>query len=322
MHSEAMAQASWLVTAVALLIVTQMIMLVFGKKATSAAPLPLVLCIAQFATSVILSSVIAMFMRGSVPWMPRTLWRHVVPLSAVWTAGFVLFNASAVLMSPSLVSLVRCMEPLSTVLIGFILGERYSFPVLATLAPICGGVALASFKGGIPSTSGVALAMLSNVCFCCRPMFSKKLEADPSNKLDAVGQFFNITLVSVALLPPFVVGFEGSSAPEAIRDLEASGSQMLFVWHVGVSSVFFFAYQFTQLKVMSQLSPLEFSVLTPLVKAFMIVCCSLYFGDEFSVTSAIGVFISTFGGYLFTVAKQQEVAKKSIAEKEAAAKKD
>jgi len=298
------------------LIATQMVMLVFGKKATSVAPLPLVLCIAQFMTSVILSAGIALFSHGSIPWMPRSLWKHIVPLSAVWTAGFVLFNASAAVMSPSLVSLVRCMEPLATVFIGLLLGERYAFSVVVTLVPICGGVALASFKGGLPSATGVALAMLSNICFCCRPLFSKKLEADPSNKLDAVGQFFNITLVAVALLPPFVIGFEGSTAPSAMRSLEASGTFTSFLWSVVVSSVFFFVYQFTQLKVMSQLSPLEFSVLTPIVKAFMIVSCSLYFGDAFGVTSAIGVVISAFGGYLFTLAKQQDAAKKTMAKKD------
>merc|ERR1740121_1567017 len=164
------------------------------------------------------------------------------------------------------------MEPLATVLIGFLLGERYALSVLVTLVPICGGV----------------------------------------------GQFFNITAVAVALLPPFVLTFEGSAAPTAFRDLDASGTLAQFAWFVAVSSAFFFAYQFTQLKVMSQLSPLEFSVLTPIVKAFMIVACSLYFRDEFGVTSAIGVFISTFGGYLFTVAKQKEAARKAAA----AAKKD
>ena len=54
---------------------------------------------------------------------------------------------------------------------------------------------------------------------------------------------------------------------------------------------------------MSQLTPLEFSILTPIVKAFAIVCCALYFGDDFGVQSAIGVAISLWGGYIFTVAK-------------------
>lgn len=305
-------KAAALAGAVAFLIATQMVMLVNGKKATSYASLPLVLCIVQFATSAALSGVIAVFARGAVPWMPRELWRIVIPLSIVWTAGFVLFNASAAMMSPSLVSLVRCMEPLATVLMGLLMGERYALSVVATLIPICGGVALASFTGGIPSVSGVALAMMSNVCFCLRPVFTKQLEAH-STKMDAVAQFFNVTLVATVLLPPFVLGFEGATAPSALRGLGVAGTLPLFVWHVLVSSLFFFFYQFTQLKVMSQLSPLEFSVLTPIIKAFMIVACSLHFGDQFGLTSAIGIAISTTGGYLFTVARNAETQRKAAA---------
>ena len=170
------------------LIVTQMAMLVFGKKVTTIVSLPLVLCMAQFSTSVFLAGASYLITGRGLPWMPRELWRTIVPLSLVWTAGFVLFNASAALMSPALVSLVRCMEPLTTVALGLLRGERYTFPVLATLVPICGGVVLASFKGGTPSVAGVSLAMLSNACFCCRPLFKQKLKQHPANTLDDLGE--------------------------------------------------------------------------------------------------------------------------------------
>lgn len=75
---------------------------------------------------------------------------------------------------------------------------------------------------------------------------------------------------------------------------------------------------------MSKLTPLEFSILTPIVKAFVIICCAIWFGDDFGVQvwsglflvvesrflqicclqSAIGVAVSLGGGYAFTVAKQ------------------
>eukprot|EP00933_Yihiella_yeosuensis_P029862 TRINITY_DN23514_c0_g1_i2.p2 TRINITY_DN23514_c0_g1~~TRINITY_DN23514_c0_g1_i2.p2 ORF type:complete len:100 (+),score=17.99 TRINITY_DN23514_c0_g1_i2:55-354(+) len=76
-------------------------------------------------------------------------------------------------------------------------------------------------------------------------------------------------------------------------------------------------------KVMSKLGPLAFSVLTPIVKAFMIVACSLYFGDPFGFLSAIGVAISTGGGYLFTLAKNADAeSKAAVATASQALKKD
>ena len=228
---------------VVLLIVTQMIMLIFGKKATTEAKLPLVLCITQFLTSSTLAGLASLAQGRGLPWMPRELWWIIAQLSAVWTAGFVLFNASATHMSPGYVNLIRCAEPLVTVTLGLLMGTRYSLSVLATLIPICGGVALASFKGGIPSTVGVALAMCSNACFCGRPFFKQQLKQSkankvrlyhiyavyvhslaPSTQLDSIGEFYNITLVAVVMLPPFVFAFEGSEASSSVSRLTEAGA--------------------------------------------------------------------------------------------------
>jgi hypothetical protein len=64
-------------------------------QATQAAPLPLLLCIAQFVTSAGLAGTVSVMQGHGLPIMPRSLWTTVGMLSAVWTAGFVLFNASA-----------------------------------------------------------------------------------------------------------------------------------------------------------------------------------------------------------------------------------
>ncbi|CAE8641223.1 unnamed protein product [Polarella glacialis] len=180
--------------------------------------------------------------------MPRTLWSIIVPLSLVWTAGFVLFNASASRMSPAVVSLVRCMEPLATVAVGFLIGERYSWRVLVTLIPICGGVALASFRGGVLSAAGICLALLSNVSFCGRPFFTQQLKLRKSeNPLDDLGVFFNVTFVATLTLPVFVFLFEGTLIQSAVQRLSEEGVLVQFGADMMMSSIFFFLYQFIQL---------------------------------------------------------------------------
>lgn len=297
-----LAMAGW----IALLVATQMVMLIYTKRCTDRAGLPLLLCLAQFVTSASLSAVASVVWIRRIPLMPRTLWPIIVPLSVVWTAGFVLFNASASQMSPALVSLVRCMEPLATVLVGFAIGERYSWRVLATLIPICGGVVLASFKGGVLSVLGISLALVSNLSFCGRPFFTQQLKQHKDNKLNDLGVFFNVTSVAVLVLPAFVFLLEGSEISPQLQQLSAAGQLSQYAGDLLGSSIFFFLYQLTQLIVMSKLTPLAFSVLTPVVKAFMIVACSLYFGDPFGILSALGVVVSTSGGYLFTLARSAE----------------
>mmetsp|Transcript_30922 Transcript_30922/g.92859 ORF Transcript_30922/g.92859 Transcript_30922/m.92859 type:complete len:320 (-) Transcript_30922:124-1083(-) len=300
---------AWLVVAVAVLVGTQMVMTIFSKMATQAAPLPLLLCVVQFVTSAMLACVVSIAKGNGVPVMPRSLLTVVATLSAVWTAGFVLFNASATVMSPSIVNLVRCVEPLASVTFGLMTGERYSLGVIVTLVPICGGVLLASFKGGmegLPPLTGVTLAMLSNMCFCLRAVFKHKVNKHPDkNAVDAIGLFFNICCVAIALLPPFVFLFEGDVLEAELRQLQADGTLWAFVSQVLASSVFFFLYQFSQLNVMSALTPLEFSILTPIIKAFVIMFCAVWFGDDFGLQSAVGVVVSLGGGYAFSLARNQ-----------------
>ena len=60
-----------------------------------------------------------------------------------------------------------------------------------------------------------------------------------------------------------------------------------------------------QLSVMSRMTPLAFSVLTPVIKAMMICLCSVYFHDPFGLQNVFGVAITTAGGFLFTMVRWQ-----------------
>jgi drug/metabolite transporter (DMT)-like permease len=296
--------------AVVLLVMTQMVMLVYTKKVMNQAKLPLFLCEAQFLVSAALSALILIIRRPekrdllttlSAP--PHLFKQTLIPLSICWTLGFVLFNASAALMSPAHVNLVRCGEPLATVVIGLlVMGKKYRPQVLWTLVPIVGGVLVASSGGTFGnslSMYGVLLACCSNASFCFRPFVLHKLKLQTQGEpLDHVLVFFTVTVIaSFVVLPVCVTFLEGMALTKAF----GGGHFSLSFWgNVLMSSISFFCYQLTQLKIMSLVDPLTFSILTPVVKAIMIVTCSWYFGDSFGLLSAFGVITTTGGGYLFT----------------------
>jgi drug/metabolite transporter (DMT)-like permease len=327
------------ITAIGVLVSTQMLMLIFTKRVTDRQRLPLLLCQTQFVISSFLSYLF-IFVRQrtlfqqksskqvkvnqhSCYLMPKqVLLQSAGPLSLCWTLGFVLFNASASLMSPAVVNLVRCAEPLATAVVGMVfMGKQYSTRVLSTLIPICGGVILAASannsnsKGGvILNTGGVFLACLSNLSFCFRPFLMHRLKntephassTSTKTSFDDMQVFFNVAVIASVVLPPIVLLVEGSSIPLAMSQLIKKGELGSFLLDLVGSAVCFFLYQFTQLQIMSSMSPLAFSILTPVVKATMIVVCSFYFGDAFGVMSAIGVLTTTGGGYLFSAVSKAE----------------
>ena len=283
------------------------------------ARLPLSLCGAQFLLSACLSALI-LWLRGRRTFLLKM--SHVLPLSACWTLGFILFNWSTVYMSPAMVNLIRCSEPLATVLIGWwVWKQQYSFTMLTTLIPICGGVILASSSSKRSaavttalSPPGIALACLSNVCFCVRPFFMKQfkrqhqpqLQKDKGGGGDGGGGgndkdtllFFNVTFLASLVLP--LVVLVSGELRHLVNFWKHTTKSLFFLKNIFVSSFFFFCYQWIQLKIMSALSPLAFSILTPVVKAIMIGLCSWYFGDPFTIWSAVGVLATTGGGYLFS----------------------
>lgn len=166
---------------------------------------------------------------------------------------------------------------------------------------------LASYGGGSLNASGVLLAMLSNFAFSARPFLAKRLKGhEVGKKLDDIEVFLAVMCVAVAFLPVAVVVVEGRAALAAARRLWAAGDAGGFMLDTLLSGLGFFMYQFAQLRVMSQLAPLTFSVLTPISKAFMIVACALYFGDPFGATNLAGVGVTTAGVLLFAMAKRAD----------------
>lgn len=233
----------------------------------------------------------------------------LVPLGAVWALSFVLLTASVACMSAALAGVVRSMEPLANLILGFSAGERYSWRVIATLTPICAGVILASHGGGDLTTAGVILAILSNFGFSARPFLAQRVKKSAACEgLSDTALFLHVMLVAAVLLPPAALLAEGRALPANMQELASSGMTNQFVTDVVLSGMSFFIYQFAQLVVMSRLAPLTFSVLTPLTKASMIVACAMYFGDPFGSKNVAGVVISTLGMFSFSAAKRADAA--------------
>ncbi len=132
------------------------------------------------------------------------------------------------------------------------------------------------------SPQGIVLACLSNVCFCVWPFFMKRLQqqlqgtnstaAKDNDDDDDAKIFFNVTLLASLVLPCLVVTTGELHHVDYDDDVfwkkdssstTTTTTPLLLFKNILWSSFFFFGYQWTQLKVMSVLSPLVFSILTP-----------------------------------------------------------
>jgi len=82
---------------------------------------------------------------------------------------------------------------------------------------------------------------------------------------------------------------------------------------VTLSGAGFFVYQFSQMVLMTRMSTIAFSIVTPMSKAFIIVSCAIYFAEGLSLLNMAGVAISTAGVLLFSAVRRHEASAVSVA---------
>lgn len=108
----------------------------------------------------------------------------VSPLAAVHTLGNALTNVSLGAVAVSFTHTIKALEPFFSVLLSALfLGEQPSAPVILSLFPIIGGVALASTSELSFTWKGFLAAMGSNVTFQSRNVLSKKFMGDKGKQV-------------------------------------------------------------------------------------------------------------------------------------------
>jgi len=126
-------------------------------------------------------------------------------LAAAFTCGFVTLNACMEAMHVSLVMVLRAAEPLTTLIIGAAcFGTRVPAKKIAALLPIVAGCALSAVGPFAGSASGIALAIVCNVCFSLRGLLGKQLSArfgtgplESFFQLCAIGALLQATLLLI-----------------------------------------------------------------------------------------------------------------------------
>merc|ERR1712194_126411 len=131
-------------------------------------------------------------------------------------------------------------------------------------------------------------------------------------KLSSESSFFNAMLIGTAMFVVGTAAFEYRKLPDAWAQLQADGLTTTFVQHLALSAVGFFFYQFAQMVLMSKMSAVTISVMTPSTKAFVIICCALYFGETVGLKSLTGLLQLMGGVLMFAIVRRWDTADASM----------
>lgn len=288
-----------------------------SKEIMNRLKFPFLLCCIQFAFAALLSFAY-LTISGSLVSIYGGVRNLVTQISFSYTFGFILTNSAFSIVSAGFAETIKSAEPLSTVMIGFILlKEVNSAKTYSTLIPICLGVGLSCYHNEDFNVYGFLLAAASNVCFSGRAVLAKKLHVNYPDSLDEINLFAYISLIGLVFLIPITAMYEGSALLDLYHtsgenaDLNLNNSifagsfSTLFL----INGSMFAVYNLMSYVVLKHTDLVTHSVLNCFRRVFIIVFTSLYFGLHLSLFNMTGISIAVLGVMLFGYFRAAEKAK-------------
>jgi Tpt phosphate/phosphoenolpyruvate translocator len=217
--------------------------------------------------------------------------------------GHIAANLSFAAVAISLTHTVKTLEPaFSVALSKLFLGVGTPGPVVATLIPIMAGVALASASDLTFNWTGFISAMVSNLTFGFRAVWSKKAMGNIKN-LDSTAIYAYTTLISVLICVPAALIVEGPYLKAAAE--KAVESHPDFYFSLFLVGLLYHLYNQFAFNTLSRVSPVSHGVCNVVKRVVIIGTSVVFFGTTMSTKTKIGTGIALLGTYLYTEATKK-----------------
>ncbi|KAJ6423249.1 hypothetical protein OIU84_024231 [Salix udensis] len=170
--------------------------------------------------------------------------------------------------------------------------------VYLSLVPIIGGCALAAVTELNFNMVGFMGAMISNLAFVFRNIFSKK--GMKGKSVSGMNYYACLSMLSLLILTPFAIAVEGPQMWAAGWQTALSEIGPHFVWWIAAQSVFYHLYNQVSYMSLDEISPLTFSVGNTMKRISVIVSSIIIFHTPVQPVNALGAAIAVLGTFLYS----------------------
>ncbi|EOA12544.1 hypothetical protein CARUB_v10026569mg [Capsella rubella] len=275
---------------------------IYNKKVLNAYPYPWLTSTLSLAAGSLMMLISWAVGIVETPKTDFDFWKTLFPVAVAHTIGHVAATVSMSKVAVSFTHIIKSGEPAFSVLVSrFLLGETFPTSVYLSLIPIIGGCALSALTELNFNMIGFMGAMISNLAFVFRNIFSKK--GMKGKSVSGMNYYACLSMLSLLILTPFAIAVEG---PQMWVDgwqtaLATVGPQ--FVWWVAAQSVFYHLYNQVSYMSLDQISPLTFSVGNTMKRISVIVSSIIIFRTPVQPVNALGAAIAILGTFLYSQAK-------------------
>ncbi|KAL5548281.1 hypothetical protein UlMin_003512 [Ulmus minor] len=276
---------------------------IYNKKVLNAYPFPWLTSTLSLACGSLIMLISWATRIAEAPKTDLEFWKALFPVAIAHTIGHVAATVSMSKVAVSFTHIIKSGEPAFTVLVSrFLLGETFPTSVYLSLLPIIGGCSLAALTELNFNMIGFMGAMISNLAFVFRNIFSKK--GMKGKAVSGMNYYACLSILSLIILTPFAIAVEGPQMWALGWEKASSQIGPNLIWWVAAQSVFYHLYNQVSYMSLDEISPLTFSIGNTMKRISVIVSSIIIFRTPVQPINALGAAIAIFGTFLYSQAKQ------------------
>ncbi|ONK80128.1 uncharacterized protein A4U43_C01F14170 [Asparagus officinalis] len=227
----------------------------------------------------------------------------LIPVAVCHALGHVTSNVSFAAVAVSFTHTIKALEPFFNAAASqFILGQQIPLTLWLSLAPVVLGVSMASLTELSFNWTGFISAMISNISFTYRSIYSKKAMTD----MDSTNLYAYISIIALIVCIPPAILFEGPKLMQhGFKDAIAKVGMTRFITDLICVGLFYHLYNQLATNTLERVAPLTHAVGNVLKRVFVIGFSIIIFGNKISTQTAIGTSIAIAGVAMYSYIKAQ-----------------
>ncbi|XXG61447.1 hypothetical protein AAC387_Pa05g0060 [Persea americana] len=242
--------------------------------------------------------------------MDSTLLKLLVPVAVCHALGHVTSNVSFAAVAVSFTHTIKALEPFFNAAASqFVLGQNIPFALWLSLAPVVLGVSMASLTELSFNWVGFISAMISNISFTYRSIYSKKAMVD----MDSTNLYAYISIIALFVCIPPAILVEGPQLLQhGFKDAITKVGLTKFLSDLFWVGMFYHLYNQLATNTLERVAPLTHAVGNVLKRVFVIGFSILFFGNKISTQTGIGTCIAIAGVAIYSYIKAKLEEEKRV----------
>ncbi|XP_010259537.1 PREDICTED: triose phosphate/phosphate translocator, chloroplastic-like isoform X2 [Nelumbo nucifera] len=232
----------------------------------------------------------------------------LTPVAFCHALGHVMSNVSFAAVAVSFTHTIKALEPFFNAAASqFILGHRIPLALWLSLAPVVIGVSMASLTELSFNWTGFISAMISNIAFTYRSIYSKKAMTG----MDSTNVYAYTSIIALFFCIPPAILIEGPQLMQhGFSDAIAKVGIFKFLSDLFWIGMFYHLYNQLATNTLERVAPLTHAVGNVLKRVFVIGFSIVVFGNKISTQTGIGTAIAIAGVAIYSLIKANMEEKK------------